>query len=221
MESLAFFMLASIALIVTPGPDIIYVLTRGIADGKRSGVMSAIGVTAGILVHTMAAALGLAVLLKTSTYAFWTLKVAGGIYLMYLGYQVIKNKKALEITGLQKSLDIKKCFLQGFLSNVLNPKVALFFVAFLPQFINKDSANQSLDMIIFGLIFAVMTILFLMVLGLFAGGIGIWLKQRKKIASKVRIGSGTVLILLGLRLIVPQKNRLSDKGLEMVLESWS
>ena len=124
---------------------------------------------------------------------------------MYLGYQVIKNKQALEITGFQKSLDMKKCFLQGFFSNVLNPKVALFFVAFLPQFVNKDSANQSLDMIIFGLIFALMTIIFLMILGLFAGNIGIWLKQRKKIAGKIRIGSGTVLMILGLRLIVPEK----------------
>lgn len=205
MESFTIFIIASIALIITPGPDIIYVLTRGIADGKRSGAMSAIGVTTGILIHTIAAAFGLAVLLKTSTYAFWALKMVGGIYLMYLGYQVIKNKQALEITGFKKSLDMKKCFLQGFFSNVLNPKVALFFVAFLPQFVNKDSVNQSLDMIIFGLFFAFMTIIFLMILGLFAGGIGVWLQQRKKIAGKIRIGSGTVLILLGLRLIVPEK----------------
>jgi threonine/homoserine/homoserine lactone efflux protein len=82
----------------------------------------------------------------------------------------------------------------------------IFFIAFLPQFVNKDSVNQSLDMIIFGLIFAFMTIIFLMALGLFAGGIGIWLKQRKKIAGKIRIGSGTALMLIGLRLIIPQKN---------------
>jgi len=206
MESFAIFMIASIALIITPGPDIIYVLTRGIAVGKRSGAISAIGVTMGIFTHTMAAALGLAMLLKTSTYAFWTLKVVGGIYLMYLGYQVIKNKQAFEITGFQNSFDMKKCFLQGFFSNVLNPKVALFFVAFLPQFVTKDSANQSLDLIIFGLIFALMTIIFLMILGFFAGGIGIWLKQRKKIAGKIRIGSGTVLVLLGLKLIAPENN---------------
>ena len=206
MDSFTIFIIASVALIITPGPDIIYVLTRGVADGKRSGAISAMGVTTGILVHTMAAALGLAVLLKTSTYAFWALKVVGGIYLMYLGYQVIKNKQVLEITEFKKSLDMKKCFLQGFFSNVLNPKVALFFVAFLPQFVNKDSANQSLDMIVFGLIFALMTIIFLTILGLFAGGIGIWLKQRKKTAGKIRIGSGTVLVLLGLKLIAPEKN---------------
>jgi len=206
MESLTLFIIASIALIVTPGPDIIYVLTRGIADGKWSGVMSAIGVTSGILIHTMAAALGLAVLLKTSVYAFWTLKVAGGIYLMYLGYQVMKNKKAFEIAELQKSFDMKRCFIQGFLSNLLNPKVALFFVAFLPQFVSEENSSHSFYMIALGLIFALMTISFLMILGLFAGGIGSWLKERKKIAGKIRIGSGTVLMLLGLRLIVPQKN---------------
>ena len=193
-------------LIVTPGPDIIYVLTRGIADGKWSGMMSATGVTTGILIHTMAAALGLAVLLKTSAYAFWTLKVAGGIYLMYLGYQLIKNKKAFEIAGFENSFDMKKCFIQGFLSNVLNPKVALFFVAFLPQFVSEDSSNHSISMIGFGLIFALMTIIFLMILGLFAGSIGSWLKVRKKAAGKIRIGSGTALMLLGLRLIISQKN---------------
>ena len=206
MESLTLFIFASMVLIVTPGPDIIYVLTRGIADGKWSGMMSATGVTTGILIHTMAAALGLAVLLKTSAYAFWTLKVAGGIYLMYLGYQLIKNKKAFEIAGFENSFDMKKCFIQGFLSNVLNPKVALFFVAFLPQFVSEDSSNHSISMIGFGLIFALMTIIFLMILGLFAGSIGSWLKVRKKAAGKIRIGSGTALMLLGLRLIISQKN---------------
>lgn len=206
MESLTLFILASIALIVTPGPDLIYVLTRGVADGRRSGVMSAIGVTSGILVHTMAAALGLAVLLKTSTYAFWTLKVFGGIYLLYLGFQMIKKKNAFEITGFRNNFDMKKCFIQGFFSNVLNPKVALFFVAFLPQFVNEDSLSHGFNMIILGLIFALMTIIFLMILGLFAGSIGSWLKKQKSIAGKIRIGSGTVLMLLGLRLIIPQKN---------------
>jgi len=199
-------LLALTGLIITPGPDIIYVLSRGIADGKRSGAISAIGVTSGILVHTLAAVLGLAVLLKTSTYAFWMIKTTGGIYLISLAYQIIKNKAALEISGLQKKFDMKKCFIQGFLSNVLNPKVALFFVAFLPQFVSEDSLNRGFNMIGLGLIFALMTIIFLLILGLFAGGIGSWLKEKKNIAGKIRIGSGTVLILLGLRLIVPQKN---------------
>jgi threonine/homoserine/homoserine lactone efflux protein len=206
MDSLPLFIAASIALIVTPGPDIIYVLTRGIADGRWAGVISGFGVTSGILIHTVAASLGLAVLLKTSVYAFWTLKVIGGIYLIYLGFKMMKNKKVFEIDSLKNNFDMKKCFVQGFFSNVLNPKVALFFVAFLPQFVNMDKANHSIYMIGLGLIFAMMTIVFLTVLGLFAGVIGAWLKERKKITGKIRFASGSVLMLLGLRLLVPQRS---------------
>lgn len=204
MESLTLYIAASIALIITPGPDTIYVLTRGISDGKWSGVVSAIGVTAGIFVHTSATALGLAVLLNTSFYAFWMLKVAGGIYLIYLGYRMIVNKKTIQIGRSQPPFDIKKCFLQGFLTNVLNPKVALFFIAFLPQFVNRNISNHSVYMVLLGLIYAAMTIVFLSGVGLSAGVIGAWLKTKKGVAGNIMIGSGTVLILLGLRLIVPQ-----------------
>ena len=206
MESLSLFIIASIILIVTPGPDLIYVLTRGIADGKWSGVMSAIGVTSGIIVHTMTAAFGLAVLLNTSVYAFWTLKVIGGVYLMYLGFQMIRNNNVFEMNRLQKDFNLKKCFFQGFLSNVLNPKVALFFVAFLPQFLSKAPSDHSFYMIVLGLIFALMTIIFLILLGLFAGAVGTCLKEKNRITGKIRFGSGTILMLLGLRLIVPQKH---------------
>jgi threonine/homoserine/homoserine lactone efflux protein len=204
VESLTLYIAASIALIITPGPDTIYVLTRGISDGKWSGVVSAIGVTAGIFVHTSATALGLAVLLNTSFYAFWMLKVAGGIYLIYLGYRMIVNKKTIQIGRSQPPFDIKKCFLQGFLTNVLNPKVALFFIAFLPQFVNRNISNHSVYMVLLGLIYAAMTIVFLSGVGLSAGVIGAWLKTKKGVAGNIMIGSGTVLILLGLRLIVPQ-----------------
>ena len=206
MESLTLFILASLALIITPGPDIVYVLTRGMAGGRRSGMVSAVGVTAGILVHTMAAAMGLAVLLQTSFYAFWTLKIAGGIYLIHLGYQMIKNKQAFELGELQCGLDLKRCFLQGFLSNVLNPKVALFFVAFLPLFVSKQSTSQSWDMIMLGLCFAGMGLVFLVTLGLFSGVVGKWLKTRKSIAGGIRMGSGAALMLLGARLFIPQRN---------------
>lgn len=205
MESFTLFIIASMALIITPGPDIIYVLTRGIADGKRSGVISAAGVTAGILVHTLAAALGLAVLLQTSVVAFWALKVVGGVYLIFLGYQMVKNKSALELETPQKHFDMKRCFVQGFLSNVLNPKVALFFVAFLPQFVNASSSRHSLQMLALGLVFALMGMIFLVILGLFAGSIGSWLKERSGVSGKIRIGSGTILMLLGLRLIIPRR----------------
>ncbi|MCF8037999.1 MAG: LysE family translocator [Desulfohalobiaceae bacterium] len=206
MQSLPLFIAASMALIITPGPDIFYVLTRGIADGRWAGVMSAAGITSGILVHTLAASLGLAVLLQTSVYAFWTLKICGGLYIIYLGFQMIKNKDVLEFSPLRNGLDLKKCFAQGFLCNVLNPKVAVFFLAFLPQFAKMDSPNHSLYMIGLGLIYYLLSIMFMVTLGLFSGWIGTWLSSRTTIAGKIRLSSGTVLMLLGLSLLVPQRH---------------
>lgn len=205
MESLTLFIIASITLIISPGPDLIYVLTRSISGGKLSGIISAAGVTSGILVHTVAAALGLAILFQTSTTFFWVVKILGGIYLIYLGCQMIRSKNRINLTDQKTSYGKRKCFLQGFLSNVLNPKVALFFVAFLPQFVGKSNSHQSLQMFVLGLAFAFMTITFLMIVGFFAGTIGGWLKKKKSVARRIRIGSGTVLIVLGLQLLIPQR----------------
>ena len=206
MESLPLFIFASAVLIVTPGPDLIYVLTRGIAGGRRSGVVSAVGVTAGLLVHTLAAALGLAVLLQTSTIGFLALKTAGGIYLIYLGCQMVRNRGRIDLAGVGKSMGVRRCFVQGFVSNVLNPKIALFFVTFLPQFVSLESTNQSLYMAGLGLLFALMTVIFLLVLGLFAGQIGSWLQQRRKVTQHINGGAGSALVLLGLFLLRPEQH---------------
>ena len=206
MQSLPLYIIAALALIVTPGPDIIYVLSRGIADGRAGGLVSALGVTCGICTHTLAASLGLAVLLQTSVIGFWILKVAGGMYLVYLGIQVIKNKKAFDLEVSREGINLRKCFAQGFLSNVLNPKVALFFVAFLPQFVDLNSPHYSTHMIGLGLIYAVMTIAFLSILGNFAGLIGAWLKSRRSLAGNVRWVPGLILMLLGVRLLVSQRS---------------
>ena len=206
MASLPLYIIAALALIVTPGPDVIYVLSRGIADGRVGGVMGALGVTCGILTHTLAASLGLAVLLQTSVIAFWILKLAGGVYLIYLGIQMIKNKKAFDLEVSRERINLKKCFAQGFLSNVLNPKVALFFVAFLPQFVDVNSRHYSTQMIGLGLIYAAMTIAFLSLLGIFAGIIGVWLKSRRSVAGNVRWVPGLVLMVLGARLLASQRS---------------
>lgn len=206
MESLPLFIFASAVLIVTPGPDLIYVLTRGIAGGRRSGVVSAVGVTAGLLVHTLAAALGLAVLLQTSTIGFLALKTAGGLYLIYLGCQMVRNRGRIDLAGVGTRMGVRRCFVQGFVSNVLNPKIALFFVTFLPQFVSLESTNQSLYMAGLGLLFAFMTVIFLLVLGLFAGQIGSWLQHRKQVTSHINGGAGSALVLLGLFLLRPDQH---------------
>lgn len=205
MDSLPVYLLAAMTLIITPGPDFIYVLSRGIADGKRSGLISAAGVAAGILVHTTTTALGLAVLVQTSVVAFWALKLIGGVYLIYLGVHLLRDKTLFDLPETGRDFDLRQCFVQGFLSNVLNPKVALFFVAFLPQFVSENSARYSLHIAGLGLIYAVLTISFLAILGIFAGGIGAWFNRQRRAAGHIRTGAGIVLVLLGLRLMVPER----------------
>lgn len=199
------FVAASWALIIAPGPDMIYVITRGVSQGRKAGLLSAMGVTLGILVHTVAAAFGLAVLLHTSALAFLVVKYAGAVYLIYLGFKALKDKSSFTLIEQEKPLAFRSIFWQGVLSNVLNPKVALFFLAFLPQFVDQDNGYVSLQMLGLGLIFALFGVAFLSVLAIFAGGIGNWLTQKANIAGVLRWLTGAILIGLGLRLAFVQR----------------
>ena len=201
MQSLPLFIAASLALIATPGPDMLYVLTRGMAEGRGAGVLSAAGITMGILVHTLAAALGLAVLLQTSATTFTAIKIFGGLYLIYLGLQTMRRKASLDFGAATPPGTGFNCLIQGCLTNVLNPKVALFFLAFLPQFVDPADPHHSRRMILMGLIFAILTLLTYTVLALFSDGVGKWLRSKKRVAGKIRFVSGAVLMLLGLRLL--------------------
>lgn len=194
------FFAASWILIITPGPDMIYVITRGISQGRKAGVISAIGVTLGILVHTIFAAFGLAIILRTSALAFLAVKFTGAGYLIYLGVKALRNKSDLTFINEKPNVGIRTIFVQGILSNVLNPKVALFFLAFLPQFVNPGYGSASIQMAYLGLIFALFGIVFLVFLGYFSGGIGSWLSRRQNCIGKIRWLTGSVFIALGLRL---------------------
>jgi threonine/homoserine/homoserine lactone efflux protein len=194
------FFVASWILIVTPGPDMLYVITRGVTQGRAAGILSAMGVTLGLLVHTVFAALGLAVLLQTSAVAFSIVKYAGVVYLVYLGVKAIKEKSRFTPGEQKQFANSRTIFLQGTLSNVLNPKVALFFLAFLPQFVDQEQGQVPLQMVVLGIMFAVFGFLFLVTLGYFSGRIGHWLFDRPFIADKLRWLTGTVLIGLGVRL---------------------
>ena len=205
ITSFSLFVAASWALIIAPGPDMIYVITRGVSQGRKAGLLSAMGVTLGIFVHTVAAAFGLAVLLRTSALAFLIVKYAGGVYLIYLGLKALKDKSGFALIEQGKPMDLRSIFWQGALSNILNPKVALFFLAFLPQFVNQHNGYVTLQMLGLGLIFALFGVAFLSVLGFFSGGIGGWLVQRASIAGILRWLTGAILIGLGLRLAFVQR----------------
>lgn len=200
----ALFVAASWALIIAPGPDMLYVITRGMSQGRKAGLLSALGVTLGILVHTVFAALGLAVLLQTSALLFLTVKYIGALYLLYLGLKALKDKSSFAPFK-QQAADFRFIFWQGVLSNVLNPKVALFFLAFLPQFVNRTSGHVALQMVTLGLLFAFFGIIFLSLVAYFSGGLGGWLASRTRLAGALRWLTGGVFIGLGIRLALVER----------------
>src|SRR5215213_9938699 len=150
----ALFIGVSWALILSPGPDMIYVITRGMAHGRRAGILSSIGVVGGILVHTTAAAFGLTLLLQTSAFAFLFVKFLGAAYLLYLGIKTWRDKSTFMLQTPTLAAKSGALFWQGVLSNVLNPKIAIFFLAFLPQFVDRESSNVPWQMAVLGLTFA-------------------------------------------------------------------
>ncbi|MEI5999156.1 LysE family translocator [Paraburkholderia bengalensis] len=157
-----FFVAAVFLLNVTPGPDTAYIVGRSVAQGRGAGLMSALGISAGCCVHSLACAFGLTALLAASATAFTVIKFVGAIYLAYLGIRLILTKPAagdaqgdVRAAGTPKSL--RQLFLQGFWTNVLNPKVVLFFVSFFPQFVSTSSDNKSLAFLALGVVFVVMS----------------------------------------------------------------
>jgi threonine/homoserine/homoserine lactone efflux protein len=200
ITNFALFVTASWALILLPGPDMLYVITRGIAQGPKAGLLSAMGITLGILVHTVFAALGLAVLLQTSAPAFFIMKTFGAIYLVYLGFKAFRDNSGFTLHTQQITASFRTIFWQGALSNLLNPKIALFYLAFLPQFVNREGGNVPIQMALLGLLFALFGVAFLSVVGYFAGEIGRWLSSSPYVTGKLRWLAGSLFIGLGVRL---------------------
>jgi threonine/homoserine/homoserine lactone efflux protein len=204
--NLVLFLTASLALIVAPGPDSLYVLARGIGQGRRAGAISALGTSTGLLVHTTAAALGLAVLLQTSIVAYTIIKIVGAAYLIYLGIKTFLTKQSPLVTPATDTPSWRRMYLQGMLTNVLNPKVALFFVAFLPQFVDQHSGAVTLHMLLLGVFFDAMGLTYLLVVARLSGSLGQFLKTRPAWANRLRWLTGSVMIGLGLRLALPDQH---------------
>lgn len=200
------FLTASVALIVTPGPDMIYVITRGVAQGRSAGLVSAWGACSGLLVHTVLASVGLSALLQSSAAAFALVKYAGAVYLIYLGLKAFLSKENFSVPRESAPrLRLGRVFVQGVASNLLNPKIALFFLAFLPQFVSPASGNAALQMLVLGLVFTVLALLVFNVIAYFSGTLGTWLARKPAFAGGLRWLTGSVLVGLGLRLALPDR----------------
>ena len=213
LQSYLLFVGAAVALVLTPGPDTVFVLTQGVSAGKREGVASALGVSTGVLVHTGAATLGLAALLRASALAYAAVKYAGAAYLLYLGVTTLWRGNDLDFadgastdasSARTTDSDLRGGYVRGVTVNVLNPKVALFFLAFLPQFVGSG-ADATVEMLALGGTYAALTACYLGAVGLLSGGVRSAFRARPRLADGLRWVSGSVLVGLGAALALESR----------------
>ncbi|WP_431045536.1 LysE family translocator [Streptomyces sp. P1-3] len=199
------FVAASLVLILVPGPNLVYVLTRSVSQGRRAGLCSALGVEAGTLVHIAAAAFGLSALIARSDVAYAILKYAGAAYLVHLGVRAIRRPSALDLSGTAAPTPLVRVFRAGVLVNVLNPKVALFFLAFLPQFVSADAGTAAArgHMLVLGAVFFAIALVLDVAYALAGGLLSAWLRGRPRILRRQPLVVGAVYICLGLFAAVP------------------
>ncbi|NKJ46930.1 lysine transporter LysE [Burkholderia sp. SG-MS1] len=200
-----FFVVAVFLLNVTPGPDTAYIVGRSVAQGRGAGLMSALGISAGCCVHSLACAFGLTALLAASTTAFTVIKFAGAIYLIYLGARLIFAKPAAQtVVGDARATDapksLKQLFLQGFWTNVLNPKVVLFFVSFFPQFVTTGSEHKTFAFLTLGAVFVVMSMLWNSFVAWIAGSVTQRFSGKPSVKKWLDRGVGSAFVGLGIKL---------------------
>lgn len=197
LPQLTLFISAALVLILTPGPAVIYVVTRSVNQGRQAGLVSVLGIEAGNLVHVLAATLGLSALLLSSALAFNVVKYAGAAYLIYLGIQKLRSKD--DLTGQAPAPDsLRRIFLQGIVVAVLNPKTALFFFAFLPQFVNPAAGQVALQVWVLGVILVAMALVSDTLYVLMAGSASRLLRGSRPFLRAQRYVTGGVYIGLGL-----------------------
>jgi threonine/homoserine/homoserine lactone efflux protein len=200
LHSLALFIGAGLLLNITPGPDLLYILGRSLSQGRAAGVVSALGIGAGCLFHVFAAALGLSALMLALPHAYDVVRYAGAAYLVFLGVKALASRQgALEVQALER-VSPWGIFRQGVLTNVLNPKVAVFFLAFLPQFADPARGPLAPQILLLGGIFDVNGTLVCIAFALAASHVGTWLKERLDVSRLLNRLTGGLFIALGLRL---------------------
>jgi len=197
-STLAVFAVAAVALLVTPGPAVLYIVARSVEQGRWAGVVSALGVHVGTLVHVAAAALGLSALLVSSALAFAVVKYLGAVYLVYLGVRRLLARDARAESGAAPPRSLRRLFAQGIVVNILNPKTALFFLAFLPQFVDAARGEVGLQILVLGMIFVALGVVSDGLYAIAAGTAGGWLKRDGRVLRAERYVTGGVFVGLGL-----------------------
>ncbi len=190
------FLGAALILAITPGPGIFYVLARSLRGGRREGVLSAAGTFLGGLVHVAAAAFGLSAILAASAVAFETVRYAGAAYLIFLGYRMIRSRQHQE-AALDAASEPRGTFVQGVMTEVLNPKTALFFLSFIPQFVSVRQGHVAVQFLLLGAISVTLNTCADLLVAFFAGPLGSALQRNAKLRSRQRAASGAAMIGLG------------------------
>jgi threonine/homoserine/homoserine lactone efflux protein len=207
IHSLPLFVLSCMLLNITPGPDTAYIVGRSVQIGRRGGVAAAMGVSAGCLVHVFAAAIGLSALLATSAVAFTIVKWIGAAYLIYMGVRMLFSRAAAtngETAGAPLALSLRQVFWQGALTNALNPKVALFFLAFLPQFVDADAPSKAMAFIVLGLIFIGTGTVWNLGMAAFAAKAAGRIRQSGRAVLWLNRALGAMFVALGVRMAMMQ-----------------
>ena len=204
-NTLLLFMTAALALNVTPGPDMLYVVARSVGDGRAAGVISSLGIAAGSIVHTLAVALGLAGLLRAVPIAFEIVKWGGAGYLIWLGVRALRGRAGPADQVAVTPASMRAVFAPGMLTNLLNPKVALFFLAFLPQFVDPERGPVALQIISLGLLFNTSGTLVNVLVAVLASGAGAWSRRRFGESVMLRRVTGVLFIGLGVRLALLER----------------
>jgi threonine/homoserine/homoserine lactone efflux protein len=203
--SLALFLGATLALNVTPGPDMLYVLARSAAEGRRAGVASALGIAGGTVFHTLAVVLGLSSLLLAVPFAYDAVRLGGAAYLVYLGLRALLRPAGADKAPRVERASLWAVFRQGVVTNVLNPKVALFFLAFLPQFVDPARGSVPAQLLLLGVLFNVSGTLVNLGVALAASGAGQWGRSRLGSSALLQRLTGLVFVGLGVRLALQRR----------------
>ncbi|WP_298424785.1 LysE family translocator [uncultured Kordia sp.] len=201
------FIIAGLILNITPGADTMYILGRSISQGKKAGILSVLGISTGAIFHIIFATLGLSIILAKSATAFEFVKYLGAAYLIYLGIKTILNKseETFELNSKNEIVNYKKIYFSGVLTNILNPKVALFFLAFLPQFIDPNYVQNSLPFLLLGITFLLTGTIWCLILALFASKLSNRIRKNYKIKVWLDKITGGIFVALGIKLALMKK----------------
>jgi RhtB (resistance to homoserine/threonine) family protein len=206
IENLPLFLTASLLLVLSPGPDTIYIVSRSVAQGRTAGLLSSLGIGTGVLIHIGAAALGLTAILATSATAFLVVKYVGALYLVYLGIRTVLERSS-PLDPEQARLPAASrwtIFRQGLLSDVLNPKMAVFFLAFLPQFIVPDGPARALAFVLLGSVIVAFFVVWATILVVGSSALTSYLRRNRRLSRWLNQATGVVFVGLGVRLALEQ-----------------